>query len=297
MMVEVKRKKERKMTKDAPMYVYATEMVAHYYEQLGLKGKRVLTVVGSGDQVINALYYGASEVVGYDINRNALYIAELKMAAIKTLSYQEFLRFFSESKVGFEYDIYQRIYPLLSRNCRAYFDRLYREVGKTGLGTSPYFRKRNWLVDKTKRKKINAYLATATEYRKMKGILESNKPTLIVGSVLELTTNKKLIGEKFDLVNLSNIPNYLTGRSFGLTEAGAVSLFRKLKKLCPPHGALFFYSYDDSVYPNPQASRIPPISSRAFLKRLKESKSFRISQKRFPGIDSEGKFDRVTVLR
>ncbi len=94
------KKKEPKMTKDAPMYVYATEMVSHYYERLGLKGKRVLTVVGSGDQVINALYYGASEVVGYDINRNALYICELKMAAIKTLSYQVFYNFLLNHRQG-----------------------------------------------------------------------------------------------------------------------------------------------------------------------------------------------------
>ena len=285
------------MTKDAPMYVYATEMVSHYYERLGLKGKRVLTVVGSGDQVINALYCGASEVVGYDINRNALYICELKMAAIKTLSYQEFLRFFSESKIGFAYDIYKKVRPLLSRNCQTYFDRLYRGVGKTGLGISSYFRNRNWLIDKTKRKKINAYLANAVAYRKMRSILESNKPRLIVGSVLELATNKRLIGKKFNLINLSNIPNYLAGRSFGLTEAGIVNAFRKLKKLCLLHGAIFFYSFDNSVYPNPQSPKIPPASSSAFLKKLKESGSFNVSQKKFPGLDSDKKHDRITILR
>ena len=37
----------------ASMYIYATEMVRHYYRRVGLKGQRVLTVAGSGDQVLN----------------------------------------------------------------------------------------------------------------------------------------------------------------------------------------------------------------------------------------------------
>ncbi len=131
----------------------------------------------------------------------------------------------------------------------------------------------------------------------MKGILESSKPTLIVGSVLELATNKRLIGEKFDLINLSNIPNYLTGRSFGLTEAGVIALFRKFKKICSSNGAIFFYSYDNSIYPNSRSSIIPPASSRAFLKKLKEYGSFNVSQKKFPGLGSESKCDRVTILK
>ncbi|MHB8860232.1 MAG: DUF3419 family protein [Minisyncoccota bacterium] len=288
-------KKEPKMTEVAPMYVYATEMVAEYYQRLGLKGKRVLTVAGSGDQVINALYYGASEVVAFDINRNALFMTELKMAAIRALSYQEFSRFFSQTKKGFAQDLYIKARPLLSRACQKYFDQLYTEIGPYGLGVSVYFRSRKHLVDKKKAQEVNAYLVDVTTYQKMKEILEHNRPVLRVENVLHLSTNEEFKGKKFDVINLSNIPNYLAGRSFELTESQILSYFKGLKKLCSKQGVLFFYSFDNSVYPNPMSAIVPPASSAAFLKMLKQSGAFSVSQKSFPGLD-DGKKDRITLL-
>lgn len=284
------------MTKIAPMYVCATEMVAEYYQRLGLEGKRVLTVAGSGDQVVNALYYGASNVVAFDINRNALFMTELKMAAIHALSFQEFSRFFLQTKKGFDLKLYVKIRPFLSRACQKYFDRLYKEIGPYGLGISVYFRGRRHLVDKKKSRKANAYLADAEAYHKMKDILEHNHPVLLIENVLNLSTNEGLRGEKFDVINLSNVPNYLAGRSFGLTELQILSCFKKLKKLCSKQGSIFFYSFDNSVYPNPQTKVIPPASTTSFFKMLKQSGAFHVSQKSFPGFDGGEKKDRITLL-
>ncbi|MFA6408036.1 MAG: DUF3419 family protein [Candidatus Paceibacterota bacterium] len=289
-------KKEPKMTEVAPMYVYATEMVAQYYKRISLKGKRVLTVAGSGDQVVNALYYGASEVVAFDINRNALFMTELKIAAIRTLSLSEFSHFFSQTQKGFDQALYLKMRPLLSKECQKYFDRLYKEIGTSGLGVSDYFRSRNNLVDKKKAREVNAYLADIVAYRKMKEILEHNHPVLRIENVLNLSTNEEFRGKKFDVINLSNIPNYLAGRSFGLTESQILSYFKKLKMLCSKQGAIFFYSFDNSVYPNPMSKIVPPASSPAFLKMLKQSGAFSVSQKSFPGLDGVGKKDRITIL-
>lgn len=282
------------MTRIAPMYVCATEMVSSYYKRLGLRDKRVLTIAGSGDQIINALFYGAKEVVGFDINRNALFLTELKIAAIRTLSYPQFIRYFSQTKTGFSHALYATIRPALSKACKTYFDRLYTAVGSNGLGVSKYFRSRSNLVDKAKVLKINGYLADQVAYSKIRKILERSRPTLYVENLLTLATSKKFQGNKFDIINLSNVPNYLTGRSFGLNEEDVLAYFRKIKKLSSVGGIILFYSYDDSIYPHTTAPAIPPISRASFLKKIKQTRAFRVSQESFPGLI--GKRDRVTLL-
>ncbi len=288
-------KKERKMTVNAPMYVYATEMVASYYRRLKLKGKRVLTVAGSGDQVLNALFYGAKEITGFDINRNALFMTELKIAAITAFSYSEFLRFFSQAKTGFDHRLYLKMGPFLSIACQQYFDRLYSIVGPKGLGASEYFRSRSELIPKSKVLEINGYLASPSAYRKMRRILHLTRPTLYVENVLTLSQSKKLHGKKFDLINLSNVPNYLTGQSFGLSENDVLSYFCKLKKLVSKSGDISFYSYDDATYPNPVSTDIPPVSRASFLKKIKQLGLFDVSRKSFPGLH-DGSHDRITLL-
>ncbi len=290
-------RREHKMTRYAPMYIYATEMVGQYYQKLSLKGKNVLTTIGSGDQVLNAIFYGANEVTGFDINRNALFLIRLKIAAVKTLSYHDFIHFFSQTKNGFEHSQYLKIRELLPKTCQNYFNRLYDTVDKKGLGTSIYFRKRDHNVNNAKPREVNGYLANDTSYNDMRSILEEADPMLLIGNVLNLEKNKKLSGKTFDIINLSNIPNYLTGRSFKLTESEVISRFSKIKKLCSESGSIFFYSYSNSIYPSQRAQIIPPISSTIFLRKMKISLvgSFNISQKSFYGFKN-GTQDRITIL-
>ena len=54
------RKEEADFLK-APIYLYGTEAIGSYYKPLKLKGKSVLTINGSGDQVLNAYYFGAKK--------------------------------------------------------------------------------------------------------------------------------------------------------------------------------------------------------------------------------------------
>ena len=87
--------------KYTPMYVYGTEQISNYYSKLDLKDKTVLTIAGSGDQAINALYFGAKEVTCFDINLLTGYFINLKITALKYLTYKEFLTYFgSPNKVG-----------------------------------------------------------------------------------------------------------------------------------------------------------------------------------------------------
>ena len=56
--------------------------------------KNILTVLGSGDQVLNLLLGNAKTITTFDKNILAKYYFDLKRALILTLDYQDYLNFF-----------------------------------------------------------------------------------------------------------------------------------------------------------------------------------------------------------
>lgn len=60
-------------------------------------GSRVLTVLSSGDFVLDAIYHGASEVVTFDVNKYQLPVAAAKLRMANTVSFSEFMQFFTKS--------------------------------------------------------------------------------------------------------------------------------------------------------------------------------------------------------
>ena len=64
-----------------------------YQETLSNK-KKILSVIGSGDQILNSILLGTNDIDGYDISRFSKYFLQLKIAAILSLSKEEFMNFF-----------------------------------------------------------------------------------------------------------------------------------------------------------------------------------------------------------
>ena len=78
----------------ASVYIFTTESLSSYIDKLKVKNKDILTVTGSGDQLLNLALNGAKTVDNFDINKNAYYFVQLKLAALQSLNYDEFLNFF-----------------------------------------------------------------------------------------------------------------------------------------------------------------------------------------------------------
>ena len=76
------------------IYTFTTENINGYIKYFNLKNKSLLTVGLSGDQLLNAYYYGARDITLFDINPYAKYYVYLKVAAILSLTYDEFQSFF-----------------------------------------------------------------------------------------------------------------------------------------------------------------------------------------------------------
>ncbi|MFH1307439.1 MAG: DUF3419 family protein [archaeon] len=298
-----KKIKEEPMSESAPMYVYATEMISSYYPMLGLKNKKVLTVCGSGDQVLNAYFFGASKVIGFDLNKRCKLITKLKIAALSELDYKDFLKFFGESKVnqGFDYNIYVKLRNKLDRKTKNFFDKLYGEFNLDGkkLARSRYFRQRDYFKSVSKTA-INSYIKNIGAYNKMEVIARKIRLEFICEDLKNIAKNRRVAKEKFDIINLSNVPNYFTGKFFKEQTRDRVmwvydNIFLELRKRLSKNGKIFYYGYSPADYPNNIASKIPPISKNYNVNRMKARKEFKIIQRNIKGLNYNTK-DKIIIL-
>src|SRR5574344_2777305 len=79
---------------DLSTYFNSNEDIYAYLKYMPVKDKNVLTVTGSGDQILYSILLGARNVDNFDINFLSYYMLELKLAAIKVLDVKEYLNFF-----------------------------------------------------------------------------------------------------------------------------------------------------------------------------------------------------------
>ena len=111
----------------SPAYLFTTENISGYLDNLNLEGKDVLTVVGSGDHILNAILKGAKKVDAFDISTYAIMLYYLKEAAIKTLTYQEFIEFFFYRESQSDY--YKKIRLSLEPGSLTFWDYIYNQMG------------------------------------------------------------------------------------------------------------------------------------------------------------------------
>jgi hypothetical protein len=116
---------------------------------------------------------------------------------------------------------------------------------------------------------------------------------------MEIASKKELKGSKFDVINLSNVPNYFAS---ALNKQGirdpVMELFGillGLKTKLGKKGLIFFYRYSEQNYPNEITKEMPLMTRKESLKRVKERKEFSYSEIKFAGIQRG--LDRIIILK
>lgn len=236
------------------MYVFTTENVSGYLSKLKVKGKKVLTVTASGDHLINLALLGACEVHNFDINSNAYFMAELKIAALKVLSYEEFLLFFTDSKdrtqdyVGlvavqkkveeneltFDYKTYLRIREQLGEDVALYWDMLFEEYhfnGKELMNSGIVYG-----GDRTAAIYNNPYLQSEENYHKARECIDQVGRKYLTMDVLNLYK----LTDTYDIILLSNIYDYVTDEWMGGMKEEAFTQYvtEELSKKLNPNGKI-----------------------------------------------------------
>ena len=91
------------------IYMKTNEMIQEYVQYL-LHKKNILSVIGSGDQIINSLITKPEYIDCFDISIYPEYFLNLKLAAIKTLSKEEYLSLFFECALTSKDEYYDDLY-------------------------------------------------------------------------------------------------------------------------------------------------------------------------------------------
>ena len=194
------------------IYSFATENISGYMQYFNLKNKSLLTVGSSGDQIINAYNNGCKDITLLDVNPFAPYYVNLKIAAILSLTYQEFQLFFFRwlerlEKNNERYNLY--LFNKLSDNLKNidynsyyFFKEIFNNYQLEKI--SDYLMnddENNYRVIKG----INNYLQDEESYNQTKMILKDIGFKYINENIFRITDNIK-----YDNIFLSNICTYVT---------------------------------------------------------------------------------------
>ena len=173
--------------------------------------KKVLCVIGSGDQVLNALLSEPEKIDAFDISIFPRYFLELKIAAIKTLTREEYISFFIDDIDHRREEYYDDLF----------FEKIAKELGEEERKFWQYlFDYNDWYdiynstlfssepVIKSYALTQNKYLREE-EYYKLREILKNTKIRYINSDILNLE-----IDEEYDLIYLSNIVQYVDKHAY-----------------------------------------------------------------------------------
>ena len=185
------------------IYRFTNEDISAYFHHLENK-KNVLTVIGSGNQILNTILAGSTNVDCFDISIFPEYYLYLHIGAILSLSQEDYIRYFlsEDNKELFSYEIYELIRKNIPNKYRKFWDSLYDydegiDIYNSLLFRQDYYNKETIINN-------NPYLQESN-YLKLKNILET-RSILINSKVYDIINTK--ITKKYDLINLSNILEY-----------------------------------------------------------------------------------------
>lgn len=177
----------------------------------------------------------------------------------------------------FSFSNYQKIRSSLLDKTKRFFDKVYKEFNYNGrrLVDSDYFRKRDMLSASIFQ--VNAYLKNEKEYLKCRNIMADKKIEFVVSDINEI--NKK-INKTFDIINISNVLNYLTANVADGDLVKILSLtIKSVSKKLKVNGLIFWYSYFEVMYKN-NGKGVPPASRKDIIKKIEKNLAFKIISKK-----------------
>lgn len=185
------------------IYRFTNEDITSYFHHLKNKNN-ILSVIGSGNQILNSILAGSKNIDCFDISVFPEYYLFLHLASIVSLSKEEYIKYFlsDDNKYLFNNKFYDKIRDNLKGKYKIFWDKLYDFDEGIDIYNSLLFRHDFYNKDNTI--KMNPYLQD-NNYEKLKDILKLEN-LKINSVVLDITKTK--IDKEYDLVNLSNILSY-----------------------------------------------------------------------------------------
>lgn len=186
------------------VYKKSNERIQDYQDYF-INKNRVLTVIGSGDQILNMILEDVYEIDSFDISVFPKYFLYLKMAAIQALSRKEYIDFFYEynNKAEIYDEMYDRISDYLEPEAKEFWDSLLGFFDWQEVYDSTLFSSEPCIVNDVILQ--NKFLQSDENYLTLRSKLPHKKITTIECDIM--TGADKFKGP-YEIVYLSNIIYY-----------------------------------------------------------------------------------------
>lgn len=193
----------------ASIFSFSNENLEEIFKGRDLKGKRVLTVGSSGDQVLEAILHDCKDVTLIDANPLSQPYVELKLSAIKNLTYEEFLDCFSKSKLTLDAKYYSKISHDLTDYSKYFWDNIFLDLDINNIiDIKKYLFQ---LIGSVHDRDALSYVSEKTTYNSLKEKLDGCDITFKLSDFYNFHNDAD---GKYSLILLSNIFDYIPTENF-----------------------------------------------------------------------------------
>lgn len=220
------------------IYTFTNECIKDYLNFFDLKDKKILTVTGSGDHILNMLL-AVNNIDTFDINLYAYYFYVLKKYALITLELDEYLDFFLDKEINYNKKVFNKIKQNWNNEVyiKDFFEYVFRNYNKN----TPLFTN-NKYQDKEKYIENNTYL-DEINYYKLKKNLQNKNVNFINSNFTKLN-----LTDKYDYIFISNITDYLNN----MFDNNSLRSYKKFlyKSIIPclkENGKIISYLYNGEI--------------------------------------------------
>lgn len=224
------------------IYPFTTENISGYIDLFNLRDKSLMCVGSSGDQVINAIGSGCTDISVVDINPFCRYYYYLKMVGILYLELDEFLYFFrykdypevfKDNRDVFDKDIFNKIKVNLRYvdfESYLFWDELFSNYNGVTI------RRRMFSYDEERSSMLrymNRYLGSNISYNDIRNLIKKVNLEFIHSNLFDCSFDRY-----FDNIWLSNVCCYLNYDEMDV-------LFNRMNMFLKDDGMMLFsYLYD-----------------------------------------------------
>ena len=193
-------------TSNSPIYKGTNENInSEPYISALRDSERVLSVIGSGDQVLNSVFYGAKEIDAYDISVFPKYYLDLKIAAVRELKFSEYVNFFYGPD-HFDTEVFNRLVSTLPYESKCFWEAVTKDTYPLKVFNSNLFS--IWTPTEAMAMDMNPFLSQKN-FSLVKERIENVRLKYIDGDIYRIGDK---LDKEYDLVNLSNIGMYANKR-------------------------------------------------------------------------------------
>lgn len=186
-------------------FIYRTtnEQINKYQSYLKNR-ENILSIIASGNQILDTIYEGNKNITGFDISIFPKYYLELQIAALNILGLKDYINFIYGDIDDEKFDdMYDTIHPMLGKESKEFWDGLLNFFDFSEITASTLFS--NEIVYSKNIIERNIYLQSEENYQRLKDNIQQVNLKYVTGDIFSLA---KKLDTHYDFINLSSIIYY-----------------------------------------------------------------------------------------